>query len=74
MLIDASASEIESSEYDSCKHTKQDVNVSSKKHAIAGTHVTRLDEAERVVDTERREHADIPGGHLCVVQHSVERQ
>ena len=60
MLIDATASEIESSEYDSCKHTKQDVNVSSKKHAIAGTHVTRLDEAERVVDTERRKHADVP--------------
>ena len=59
MLIDATASEIESSEYDSCKHTKQDVNVSSKKHAIAGTHVTRLDEAERVVDAERRKHADV---------------
>ena len=60
MLIAVTASEIESREWNVCKHTKQDANVSSEKHAIAGTHVTRLDEAERVVDTERWKHPDVP--------------
>ena len=56
MLVYATPSKIDSRE---CIDTRRDCNTSSEKQAIAGTHVTRLDEAERVVDTERWKHPDI---------------